>query len=149
MSRSPKELSESLLSDLLAFAKRMLAEHGEFFPFGAYMKADRSIVHLSAQIPGTDRPASKLLIRTLRDSFRELASIEECIATAIAFDVRVEHPRSGATTDAIQVNLAHIAGYSAEVFCPYEVTKGGGVVFGELFAQRGSREIFGTSPWQH
>jgi hypothetical protein len=52
---SSKQESEALLSALLPFAEKMLREHGEFYPYGGYMKPDRTIVQLGREgKSGTD-----------------------------------------------------------------------------------------------
>jgi hypothetical protein len=64
---------------------------------------------------------------------------------AMVFDVAVALPDSGGTkTDAIQVSLEHVAGYSSEVFFPYQIINGE-IVYGKAFAQLGKHEIFSSS----
>ena len=46
-----KQDSETLTNAILPLAERMLTEHGEFYPFGGYMKPDGAIVHVGAPIP--------------------------------------------------------------------------------------------------
>ena len=74
---------------MLPVAKKMLAEHGEFFPYGGYVKPDGEIVHVSAKDPTTDRPKSKDLITILQNSFQELVRNKQCKAIAIVYDVVV------------------------------------------------------------
>lgn len=63
------------------------------------------------------------------------------ISIAILFDVKVQIPESKEKTDAIQVNLDHIDGYSVEVFLPYKIEKSK-VAYSEMFAQKGKSDIF-------
>ena len=99
---SPKQESEILLNLLLPFADKMLREHGEFYPFGGYMKPNGAIVEVGASDPDTDRPTSKHLIDILRSSFQELARRNECKAVALTFDVAVKLPNSDGKSDAIK-----------------------------------------------
>jgi hypothetical protein len=138
---SPKQESETLLNALLPFAEKMLREHGEFYPFGGYMKPDGTIVEVGAADPDTDRPKSKDLIYVLRSSLQELAQRHECKAVGIVFDVTVTLPNSDHKSDAIQVCVEHVEDYSAEVFFPYQIVENE-VVYGETFAQRGKAEVF-------
>ncbi|MEW6747784.1 MAG: hypothetical protein AB1486_34080 [Planctomycetota bacterium] len=142
VSANPKAEAEALLNDLLPFAKRMLAAHGEFFPFGGYMRTDGSIVHVGAKDPTTDRPKSATLIETLTRDFRERARHREIRAAAVMFDVKVLPPGGSAKTDAIQVNLEHKDSYCAEVFFPYRLGDSGALEFGQTFAQEGRRVVF-------
>ena len=134
---------EALLNDLLPFAKRMLAVHGEFFPFGGYMRTDGSIVHAGATDPTTDRPTSATLIETLTRDFCKRARRHEIRAAAVVFDVEIIPPGGTAKTDAIQVNLEHKDSYCAEVFFPYRLADFGSLEFGETFAQEGRHVVFG------
>lgn len=142
-STHPKDDAAALLDDLLPFAKQMLASHGEFYPYGGFMRTDGAIVHAGATDPATDRPESAKLIDTLTENFRGQAQRGEIRAAAIVFDVLVPLPDTPEKSEAIQVNLEHASSYAAEVFFPYRWSDGGGVEFGETFAQEGRRMIFG------
>jgi light-regulated signal transduction histidine kinase (bacteriophytochrome) len=139
--KTPKQEAEELMNDLLPLAKRMLSEHGEFYPYGGYMDRIGKIVHVGAQLEGTNKPESRPLIEILRDDFRKLAALEKCKATAVIFDVRIMPPGAVEKSDAIQVCLDHLENYSAEVFFPYRISDGE-VVYGAVFAQRGDGLIF-------
>jgi hypothetical protein len=56
--------------------------------------------------------------------------------------VVVDLSGSNGKSDAIQVCIEHIEGYSAEVFFPYQIVSNE-VVYGETFAQEGKHEFFG------
>lgn len=137
-----KAEAEALLSDLLPFAKRMLATQGEFLPFGGFMKADGSIVHTGAIDARTDKPASAALVESLTRDFRRRAQAGEIRATALAIDVRVTPPGRTAVSDAIQVSVEHKDSFCADVFFPYRLTTPGLPEFGETFAQEGTRIFF-------
>ena len=141
---TPKEECQVLMSEMLDFAKQMLSRHREFYPFGGYMKADGAITHVGVRDEKTEHPKSKPLIETLKQSFREMAESKGCKATAIVFDVLITPPGGSEKTSAIQVNLDHQDGYSAEVFFPYALHGSQEIVFGKTFAQRGNGEIFRT-----
>lgn len=81
------------------------------------------------------------MIEALENLFVEKARTHECKATAIVCDVRVKVPRSERKSDAIQVRLDHVEGYSREVFFPYKVVKDE-IRYGETFAYRGKGAIF-------
>jgi hypothetical protein len=139
-----KEDAERLMNEAVPFAKRMLEDAGEFFPYGAYIKPGGEIVYVGAYDKDTDHPKSKDLLYVLRDSFSAMAKVGECIATAMVFNVVVDLPSTHSKSDAIQVCLEHSDGYSAEVFFPYSVADDGQVVYGPTFAQGGKRELFGS-----
>lgn len=138
---TPKQEVEQLMNEVLPIAKRMLREHGEFFPYGGYMKSSGEIVHVGAKDPATDRPKSKDLIAILQSSFQELVRSGQCKAVALVYDVSVTLPQSNCRSDAIQVCVDHVGNYSAEVFFPYKKTNHE-VIFGEVFAQQGKYLFF-------
>ena len=140
-----KKESEQLMSAVLLLAEKMLSEHGEFHPYGGYMKPDGEIVHVGATDEETDHLKSMDLLYVLRDSFSRMAEAGECKATAIVFDVGVSLPGTQEKSDAIQICLDHADGYSAEVFLPYEIGEDGQVIYGATFAQEGKHEIFTKS----
>lgn len=134
---------EELMNAVLPLARRMLSEFGEFHPYGGYMKQSGEIVHVGAADKDTDRPPSRDLLYVLRDSFSAMARADQCKATALVFDVRVDVPGSSTKSDAIQISLEHQDSYSAEVFFPYLIDREGQITFGTVFAQEGKHEIFG------
>lgn len=105
------------------------------------MRPDGSIVDVGANDPDTDHPKSKDLIFVLRSSLRDLARDNRCKAAAVVLDVKITLPGSGLQSDAIQVSMDHIDGYSADVFFPYQIINNE-VVYGETFAQAGTHDIF-------
>src|SRR5712664_2499672 len=89
----------------------------------------------------TNHPRSKDLIQVLRASFRQMARANKCKAAAIVFDVAVNIPNSNRKSDAIQVCVEHVEGYSAEVFFPYHMINNE-LVYDATFAQEGKHCIF-------
>lgn len=136
-----KRESETLINAILPLAEKMLRQYGEFYPYAGYVKPDGTVVDVGADRPNIRHPKSKDLISTLRASLRELANADRCKAAAIVFDVKVILPGSDLRSDAIQVCVDHVDGYSAEVFFPYRVVNHD-VVYGEAFAQAGHSQIF-------
>lgn len=134
-----KQEVEVLMNSAIGFAKGMLRAHGGVHPYGAYLANDGSIVDVGADT-GTDHPPAQEVLHLLKRELSNRASRGELRACALVFDVRIE-PR-GEASDAIQVNLEHIAGYCAEVFFPYRRREDGQVDYFSIYAQQGSREIF-------
>ena len=138
----PKEELDELMSDILPFAKKMLSEHGEFFPYGGAITSRGEIIHIGTS-DGEEHPPSQKLVDVLIESFQAQAKAGAYRATAIVFDVRVKPPSSEQKTDAVQINLDHVDGLSVECFLPYQIKGKGEVVYGEMFAQKGHPKIFG------
>lgn len=130
-----------LKDSLLPVAQRMLAEHGEFFPYGAFMKQNGEIVNCSPY-DGNEHPPSQKLIDILIQDFKSRAAKNEIRAAGICCDVRVAMPEHPEKIDAIQFGLEHQNGEAVDVFLPYDLDSAGEAQFGELFATRRDKEFF-------
>ncbi len=128
----------ALKDALLPVAKRMLAEHGEFFPYGALMKLDGEIVNCSPY-DGNEHPPSQKLIDILTREFQLRAAKGEIRAAGICCDVRVARPEQPGNVDAVQFALEHQNGEAVNVFLPYDLDSSGEVQYRELFATK--REV--------
>ena len=104
------------MNAVLPLAEKMLRQHGEFYPYGGYLKPDGMIVDVGAADPDTARPKSKDLIYVLRSSFQEMAMARQCKVVAIVFNVAVNLPNSNRKSDAIQVCVDHVDGYLRKSF---------------------------------
>jgi hypothetical protein len=100
------------MNNLLPVAQNMLSKYREFYPYGGYVELDGQIRHVGVKDPTTEYPQSEEMIAALEKLFLEKASAYECKVTAIVCDVRVKVPGSDHKSDAIQVRLDHMEGYS-------------------------------------
>ena len=139
-----KKEAEGLMNEMLSFGKKILREHGEFYPYGGMIKPDGEIVHVGAESDKSEQTDSSNLLGILQESFKELAEAQECKATAIIFNVSVELPNSNKISDAIQINLDHMDHYSAEIFFPYNIDGNGAINWGNIFAQEGAYAVFAS-----
>ena len=135
---------DQLLNVALEFAKKMLKEHGEFYPFGASMGIDGNIT-MDGAATGREHPPSQELHDLLSESYTQRANTGVLRAAAICADVRVPPPSSDQKTDAIQVGLEHANGEAATVFLPYQKGWFGRVRYGHLFASARNRQFFGAT----
>ncbi len=132
---------DALLNDLLPFAERILAEHGEFYPFGGSITPDGR--HISVGVKGSsDRPKSQELIDIMTNEFRSQPSEGKIRAAAICFEVRVLPPGQVDKTDAIQLALQREGGDAVDVFVPYAQLPDGEFSYGELFACERTPTLF-------
>ena len=139
---NPKGDTDKLIGEIVPFAKQMLAEHGEFHPFGGFMGIDRAINHAGGEVAGQEFPRGVDLIRLLEEGLRERARTGQIVAAAIVSNVRVKTPGSADKSDAIQATVEHCDAYCADVFYPYMIDRQGTVTYGPVFAQAGVRRIF-------
>lgn len=140
---TPKEEAEQVMSAGISFAQKMLAAHGEFYPFGFAMTADGKVAAVAADAPDEHRP-SRELIDNLMAGFRSGAARGHYKVTAVFFDVRVQQPGTSEKTDAVQVGLEHVSGYCVDVFFPYSRTVEGEVNYEAVFASKRAGVVFGT-----
>jgi hypothetical protein len=131
---------ETLMNEAIPFAKRMLREHGEFYPYGYVMKPSGEIA-LKAGYDGTEHPKSQVIIDLLTAGFKEDAAAGRVKATALVYDIRVIPPGASEKSDAIAIGLDHRDNYSVVVILPY-VLNHGEISVGTAFAQRREPHIF-------
>ncbi|APX05940.1 MULTISPECIES: hypothetical protein [Vibrio] len=134
-----KEDAQHLFDSVLPFAEKMLAEYGEFYPYGAAMTLTGDVVDVSV-FEGNEYPPSSEIIDLLNSAFLKAAANREYRTTAVVYDVRITLP-SGQLSDAIAVNLDHISGYSIVVYLPYKKLNQA-IEYGELSVQEGRGAIF-------
>jgi hypothetical protein len=75
-----------LMRELLPFAKQMLAEHGEFLPFGGYVDVGGGITHVGLWT-GEEQPPSQEVIDVINAGLRERAERREIRASGLCADV--------------------------------------------------------------
>jgi hypothetical protein len=132
---------DDLLDASVTFARHMLAERGEFYPFGAIVLADGQVA-MSAPDPTLgDHPDSLSVIDALTDALRSQAESGEIRASAICCDVRVHDDGSG-MTDAIRTTIEHRESDPVDVLLPYRRGEDGSLSFGELSAMRPEATVF-------
>jgi hypothetical protein len=139
--RSPKEECEELMRSVMPFARQMLEQHREFYPFGGAMAADGQIVAVGGDT-GDEHPKSQEVISVLEKGFQEDARAGRYKATAVVVDMLVVPPRKSVKQDAIAVRLDHRDGYSVVVVFPYVIGPAGDVTIESPYAVKGEQRIF-------
>jgi hypothetical protein len=140
---TPQQESESLMDEMLPFAKHLLGNYGEFPPFGGLIKADEQIILLGAG-PAGELPARRDPVSVLSDGFRQRALTGEIRAAAIVARVTVPLAGKGGKPgqiDAVRISLDHHDGYAVHVFVPYQ-KQGNTVTFAKSFASPGTSFAF-------
>lgn len=131
---------QALLDAVLPFAKRMLTDHGTFYPYGGAMRPDGQLVSVGAY-DGTEHPPPVEIARLLKKGFIDGAKKGEYKATALVADSRFTFAAGGEKTDAIAVSLNHRDNYSVTVIVPYKID-GGKLVLGTAVTQKGEGDVF-------
>lgn len=138
---TPKEECEILLNSILPAAETMLEKNEGFFPFGAVLKGDDTVA-MTSVFDGKEFPDSEEAIRDLIASHQKSAQQGEIKASGIVWNGAVM--AEGKTVDAIIVSLEHETGYSVAVGKTYKIGMFKKVKLGNLFAQPGNHDVFGS-----
>ncbi len=139
---SAKLECEKLMQELLPLAKRLLAEHGAFYPYAGWMREDGAIAPVASGAGEAERPKASEVITVLREHLTTLAEEGVCRAFALITDVRITLPDTGELTDAIQINLDHEDNYSVEVYVCYQIDAQRSVRYGRVMARPGEGTLF-------
>ncbi len=140
----PQDELESLMKQVVPFAEQMLLKHREFSPYGAFLTTTGEVELISADDSGEPRVPQEL-IQALVAGFRKHAKTGKYKATALVALVRVWPPGTDEKMEAIRVSLEHTSGLAMDVFLPYHVDGQGQIQYGEIFASRGDKTVFGNA----
>jgi hypothetical protein len=99
------------------FAKQMLAEAGEFHPFGALVNRNGQVEVLAAHL-GSEFPQGSELYTFLEGTVRAMASEGKAVAYALAANVTIPAHISAPLPDGVRVHV-EAPGYSRLIYTPY------------------------------
>lgn len=122
MTTNPEQLHE-LLTYCVDFAKLMLNDSGEFYPFGAVIGVEGKLKAVGAS-DGNERPSPQDLYNLLGATFKAQATSGEIIAAAMATNVNIPPAYETPYPDGIRV-LLESRDYSRFVYFPYRLSKSG------------------------
>jgi hypothetical protein len=125
---------DALFKFVMPFARSLMAQHGEFYPFSALLDRSGEPQGLSVAMDD-EHPSSKEVQASLEGALRRKADACECRAVALCVNARVAKPEG--TIDAIVVYLEHESGLALEVGVPYTLGERGVVTYGEVSAAHG------------
>jgi hypothetical protein len=116
---------DGLLNVTLPFAQQVLANSGEFYPFGAAVTASGETQLIAGDPRQGEHPPSAEVLSSLVDGFRQnRAGLR---AVAMCSDVRLPD------SDAVRVELEHRDGHAVAVLLPYKKKRfGRGMEYSDL-----------------
>jgi hypothetical protein len=100
-------------------AQQMLVEHGEFYPFGAFLNANGKVEAL-AVYTGDEHPSSVELIELMYGVITKMANDGTLVAYAIAVNVNIPSQFNAPFPDGIRVQV-EAPGYSRDLYTPYRL----------------------------
>jgi hypothetical protein len=122
-----------LLDSLLPLAERMLAERGDFPPFGGIMNQAGEIVAVGAR-DGEEHPPSQKVLELMTQTLRQRTRSGQLRAVGICYDGCTIPPGQTEKCDAVCASLEHQSGEAVNLILPYERTSRGDVQFGQKFS---------------
>jgi hypothetical protein len=147
MSATPEQLHE-MLNYCMDFARTMLAESGDFYPFGATL-SPQGVVAAVGGYDGEERPAPADIYRLLGEAFLSGAARGEHSGVALAANVNIPAEYESISRDGLRVHLeSH--GYARFIYVPYKLGTTGlfkkrrVVEFSEPFSVELAPTFFGT-----
>jgi len=132
---------DTLLNALAPFAKQMLSNHGEFYPFGATMTPDGEVMP-NAGYEGNEQPETQAVIDLLTQAFRQQAAAGQIRAAGLCVDIRTIAPGETEKTDALCFKLENQTGEALTVCIPYKKGMFGGYKYAEMFVAQRTPEFF-------
>lgn len=140
------EQQGALFEHCREFAKVMLIDSGEFYPFGAEISDDGSLSAVAGWI-GEEHPNPFDIHELLKEGFVSKARAGTIIAAALAVNVNVPGQYQPAFPDGVRIQL-ETSGNSRYIYVPYRITISGlfrksrNVDFAEPFAVQLAEDWF-------
>ena len=116
---------EELLTYCVSFAKQMLEASGEFYPFGAVIRADGVFSGVGFDA-GEEHPKAQDVFLGLHSGFKGQFEKGEILAAAIAVNANIPSEYQPEFLDGIRVAV-ECRGYSRFFYVPYRISKPSGL----------------------
>jgi len=118
MSATPEQLHE-LMKYCMDFARTMLEDSGDFYPFGATLST-QGVVAAVGGYNGEERPAPIEIYQLLGESFLSGAARGEHSGVALAANVNVPAEYASPFRDGLRIHLES-QGYARFIYVPYKL----------------------------
>jgi hypothetical protein len=127
---------EKLKNIIVEQAKFFLSEVGEFYPFGAMVNADGSIVPLGVQLEN-DYPNLMEVILVLEEAIIDKLKNREAKIGGIGTDVNYKPINETEKRSAIQIRILQVNGESKDFYLTYSNVNGK-FIYEEIFSETGT-----------
>ncbi|MCI0429865.1 MAG: hypothetical protein L0210_04905 [Rhodospirillales bacterium] len=122
MAATPEQLRD-LLSYCVDFARTMLNDSGDFYPFGAIVGRDGCVSAVGG-CDGNEKPKSQDIYRLLADAFGSDARSGKILAAALAANVDIPSRYSPPYPDGLRIHIEG-QGFSRLIYVPYRLKREG------------------------
>jgi len=127
--------TQKIIDHSFEYAKELLEETGEFYPFGAYLDTRGQVHPLEFELDIKNMPTNGQVIEGLTIYCKDEMEKGKIQAYGITFDAGVQMREGEGAVDTVAIDVTLSNGETEPVYYfPYEVTETGKVVFGEVFA---------------
>lgn len=126
-----KDELQKLVDYCIGFAKVMLGEGGEFFPFGASISKGQ--LNSVGSFDGDECPSSEKVINDLRNFLRREFSQTLIDGYVIAYDSLSKRNSESAKSDAIAIECYPVDNRRVTYFFPYKIDEYGQLELGDLW----------------
>ncbi len=127
--------TQKIIDHSFEYAKELLEDTGEFYPFGAYLDKRGQVHPLEFELDKKNMPTNGQVIEGLTIYCREEMGKGNIKAYGITFDAGVQMKEGEDSVDTVAIDITLSNGEPEPVYYfPYHVEKMGKVVFGEAFA---------------
>lgn len=122
MHATPEQLHEMLIY-CMSFARTMLEDSGDFYPFGATLSFQGVVAGVGGY-NGEEKPSPTEIYQLLGEAFLRGVERNEHAGVALAANVDIPDEYSAPSRDGLRVHLEG-PGYSRFIYVPYTFTKQG------------------------
>jgi hypothetical protein len=125
---------QSIIDYCHLFAKYMLNESKEYYPFGAIIDNNGELIPVGYKDNETDMPQSQKVINELKNRFKDDLNNNKIRAYGLTYYVRVQINESCDKSDAILIDIVHCDSPDIPIYYfTYSWTEKNGLIFGESF----------------
>ena len=128
--------SEKLKNYIIEQAKFFLAQAGEFYPFGAVIGSNGSVIPLGVQLED-DHPQSQVVIEILENAVIKKLRNKEAKLAGIGTDVFYKPVGSNERKSSIQIRILRSDGESTDCYLPYR-KEGEEIVYEDALSEKGT-----------
>jgi len=127
--------TDKLVKHCLEYAKDLLTDTGESYPFGAFLDTIGNVHPLEMEIDTRDIPQNGVVIDKLRNYCKEEMQADKMNGYALAYEVELQEEENSEKIDAIAIELVHKDKNDLPTFyLPFKVGNDRETTFDDVFA---------------
>ncbi|MEX1001888.1 MAG: hypothetical protein WDZ35_07225 [Crocinitomicaceae bacterium] len=128
-----KEENQKLLEHCIEYAKELLEETGEAYPFGGYIDTIGNVHPLEMEVDNKNMPTISQVMDTLKKYCEVEMTGKRMCGYALTYEVSIEVPDEK-KKDCIAIDITHESEVLPVFYLPFEKEASGEMKIGDLFA---------------